>query len=303
MAITRIESLVFGVADVAACQRFYADGGLTPLPASDGCARLGTPEGQTIELRPMDDAALPPAMETGPTLREIVWGVDSAESLAALGAELARDREVRQDADGSLHSHDETGFGIALRLARGEHAAEEPRPRYNALRRIERWNDDPPAAALPPRPARIVHLAMNIPKAGHERAIRFYLERLRFKATDRILDTGTFMQCEGDVEHHNFFLCHRPDIAGLNHFAVELRSFDEVLQAGNRMVDRGWKESRVLGRHLLGSNLYRFFHSPAGGRMEFVTDMDRMDKSFVTRVWDKNPGHHIWSLKSWPQAE
>ena len=34
-----------------------------------------------------------------------------------------------------------------------------------------------------------------------------------------------------------------------------------------------------------------------GGRIEFAFDMDRMDKSFVPRVWDKTPPHHLWMLK------
>jgi hypothetical protein len=64
------------------------------------------------------------------------------------------------------------------------------------------------------------------------------------------------------------------------------------------MIGQGWQESRVVGRHKLGSNIYRFFHCPAGGRIELAADMDRMDKSFESRIWPKNPGHHIWSLKS-----
>jgi Glyoxalase/Bleomycin resistance protein/Dioxygenase superfamily len=139
---------------------------------------------------------------------------------------------------------------------------------------------------------------LDIPKAGSEAAIDFYVSRLRFRAIDRVLDTGTFMQCEGDVEHHNLFLCFRPDKTGFNHIALEVRNFDEVMEGGNYMIDQGWKESRVVGRHTLGSNVYRFIHCPAGGRIEFAADMDRMDKSFETRTWPKNPGHHIWSLKS-----
>ena len=56
------------------------------------------------------------------------------------------------------------------------------------------------------------------------------------------MDTGTFMQCEGDVEHHNLFLCFRPDKIGFNHVAFEARNFDEVMEGGNYMIDQGWKE-------------------------------------------------------------
>jgi hypothetical protein len=69
---------------------------------------------------------------------------------------------------------------------------------------------------------------------------------------------------------------------------------------GNHMIGQGWRESRKAGRHTLDSNVYRFIHAPIGGRIEFVADMDRMDKSWQTRVFEKNPGHHIWTLKSSP---
>lgn len=297
MPITRIESLVFGVDDVARCAKFYADAGLRPETVTPQGATLSTPEGQTVVLRPLADPGLPPPIEPGPTLRELVWGVDTQEDLKRLADDLARDRTVRVDETGVVHTTDPNGLGIGLAVTQPRPLPPQPVQTYNMLRQVTRWNQ-PVQALRELRPMRIAHLALNIHDAGHEEAIAFYLERLRFKATDRILDTGTFMQCEGDVEHHNFFLCHRPNVAGINHFAVEMRNFDEVVQIGNHMATQDWNESRVLGRHLLGSNVYRFFASPAGGRLEFICDMDRMDKGFATRVWEKNPGHHIWSLKT-----
>lgn len=169
------------------------------------------------------------------------------------------------------------------------------------LRDINRWND-PVSVNDGANPMRLIHLALNIPKEGHQKAIDFYVERLKFRPTDVLKDAGTFMHCEGDVEHHNFFLCHRPDFSGFNHCAVEVRNFDELVKAGNHMINQKWDESRTLGRHLVGSNLYRFFHSPAGGRLEFASDMDRMDDNFETRIHEKTPGHHIWSMKTHGKA-
>ncbi|MDE1147954.1 MAG: VOC family protein [Azospirillaceae bacterium] len=297
MTITRIETLVFGVADVGACARFHADAGLEVVQQGDRDALLRTPAGQTLILRPMDDPALPPALEAGPTLRELRWGVDGRAALDRIADDLARDRPVSVDADGVVHSRDETGLGIGFVLSNPATLPEHPPRTYNTADSVARWND-PVIPYKRPRPLRIAHLAYNIPKEGHDAAVDFYLSRLGFKATDRILDTGTFMQCAGDVEHHNFFLCHRPDAAGFNHFALDVRDFDELVEAGNYMIERRWDESRVMGRHLLGSNLYRFFFSPAGGRLEFINDMDKLDKDFETRVWERNPGHHLWSLKS-----
>lgn len=297
MAITRIEALTFGVLDLDACVRFFGDAGLERVEAGRTGATFSTPEHQMIQLRMADDPGLPPAAADAPTIREVVWGVDTTQSLDAIGEELSKDRPVTKDSAGILHSRDNTGFGLGFAATTPAAADAGSQRRYNMLHDVNRWNE-PLTSYQRPQPMRLLHVTLDIPKQGQEDAIDFYISRLRFRPIDAVLDTGTFMQCEGDVEHHNLFLCFRPDKAGFNHVAVEVRNFDEVMEGGNYMIEKGWKESRVVGRHKLGSNVYRFFHCPAGGRIELAADMDRMDKSYETRVWEKNPGHHIWSLKS-----
>ena len=88
---------------------------------------------------------------------------------------------------------------------------------------------------------------------------------------------GVFMQIEGDDDQHNFLLCHRPDRAGTNHTSYEVSGFDDVIEGGNHMIEKGWREARRLGRHTVGSNVFRFVHCPAGGRVEYAADMDRVD--------------------------
>lgn len=297
MAITRIEELIFGVTDIDTCTRFFADAGLEAVETGNNGATFATPERQFVHLRHADDPGLPPAIAPAPTMRELVWGVGQAGALDAIGAELERDRPVTKDAVGTLRTRDNTGWAIGFRISQPMAADAGPTREYNMLRDVKRWND-PVTAYRRARPMRLLHVTLDIPKAGSEEAIEFYLKRLKFRPIDRVMDTGTFMQCEGDVEHHNLFLCFRPDKIGFNHVALEARDFDEVIEGGNYMIEQGWKESRVVGRHTLGSNIYRFIHCPAGGRIEFAADMDRMDQSFQTRTWPKNPGHHIWSLKS-----
>ena len=43
-----------------------------------------TLNGAQVIVRKPDDATLPPPMEAGPTLREVVWGVKDAEALEKL---------------------------------------------------------------------------------------------------------------------------------------------------------------------------------------------------------------------------
>lgn len=296
MSIERIESVTYGVDDLAECTRFFGDFGLSLAEQRDDRVVFTTQVGQTLVLRPLDHPELAPSVESGPGIREVVWGVDSRESLDALIAELRTDRLVAVDEDGVAHTHDETGFGIGFAVTDPVHLNYDPR-RYNSSGRIERWNQaHGPIADV--RPIRICHVALNIPKEGRSEAVAFYLDRLNFRATDVVKPMGVFMQVEGDDDQHNFLLCHRPDRAGTNHTSYEVSGFDDVIEGGNHMIAKGWREARRLGRHTVGSNVFRFIHCPAGGRVEYAADMDRVDESYGTRVHEETPPHHIWVLET-----
>lgn len=295
MAIERIESVTYGVDDLEECTRFFTDFGLTLVEQTKGQSVFTTQVGQTLVLRPVDDPELPPAVETGPGIREVVWGVDSQEAFDALVADLRTDRDVVV-ADGVAHTHDETGFGLGLAVTAPVHLNYDPR-KYNSSGRVERWNQ-PHTEIADVRPIRVCHVALNIPKAGHEEAVGFYLDRLHFRATDIVEPMGVFMQVEGDDDQHNFLLCHRPDRAGTNHTSWEVSGFDDVIEGGNHMIQKGWREARRLGRHTVGSNVFRFIHNPAGGRVELAADMDRVDDSYGTKVHTETPPHHIWVLET-----
>ncbi|NEB03430.1 VOC family protein [Streptomyces sp. SID13726] len=294
MGIQRIESVTYGIDDLGECVRFFEDFGLFPVERTDEHAVFETLTGQTLHLD--TELLSPPPVEAGPTLREVVWGVDTREELERLVAAAGKDREIRESADGVHHTVDETGFGVGLTLARPRPAPVTPRP-ANALGEVHRWN-----TALEPLgrayPLRMCHVALNIPKAGKDEAVAFYTERLGFRPTDVVEPMGVFMQAPGDDDQHTMLLCHRPDRAGVNHIAYEVPGFDDVVEGGNFMIERGWREARRLGRHTIGSNVFRFLHAPCGGRVEYAADMDRVDDSYETRVHETTPPHHIWALRT-----
>jgi hypothetical protein len=140
-------------------------------------------------------------------------------------------------------------------------------------------------------------VAVNIPKAGKEEAVALYTDRLGFKPSERVKEVGQFLRAEGDTDHHTLLLGHRADRAGMNHTAWEVATVDEVIVGANDMIDKGWHESRYLGRHTVGSNYFRFIHAPCGGRVEFASDMDRVDDSYGPRDHEVTPPHTIFALK------
>jgi hypothetical protein len=80
MKILRIESLVYGVDDLDASIRYYEDWGLALERRGTHGADFVLPSGQTICLRANDDRSLPDPVESGSTVREVVWGVDGGAS-------------------------------------------------------------------------------------------------------------------------------------------------------------------------------------------------------------------------------
>ncbi|MEU6372801.1 VOC family protein [Streptomyces sp. NPDC046909] len=296
MGIQRIESVTYGIEDLDECIRFFDDFGLFLVERTDEHAVFETLTGQTLHLDTEPGPHVPPPVESGPTLREIVWGVDTPQELERLVAAVAKDREVRRSADGVHHTVDESGFGVGLTLARPRPAPVTPRP-ANALGSVTRWN-----TALAPiervRPLRMCHVALNIRKEGRQDAVAFYTDRLGFRPTDVVEPMGVFMQAPGDDDQHTMLLCHRPDRTGVNHIAYEVPGFDDVIEGGNYMIDKGWREARRLGRHTVGSNVFRFVHAPCGGRVEYAADMDRVDDGYETRHHETTPPHHIWALRT-----
>ena len=302
MPIQRIESLTYGVEDVATGVRYFEDLGLDKVEGGAAGATFRTPTDQHVFLRRMDDPALPPAPESGPTMREPVWGVDSKATLEAIGAELAKDRDVKATQDGILHSRDETGFAIAFGLANPAPAAPEV-PRYNNYDATRRVNERVAhrGRACPTRIGHIVYLIAN--DANREKASSFYLDRLGFRLTDRSLRVGDFMRVSGPADHHSLLLMWiRQKMVRFDHAALELPGFDDVLATGAYMTGRGWKAGMGPGRQSLGSHVYWHFDNPCGGEIEYFTDMDRFDDSWQAKMWeDRTPGP-VWILGEDPAA-
>lgn len=290
MTIVRIESLVYGVEDLDAGARYFEDWGLQAVERGARGAEFSLPSGQTILLRPVADKSLPATAENASTLREIVWGVDTARSLERIGAELARDREVKAGADGTLHTRDESGFAIAFRRSAAG-AGKKSAGKKAGPSRMNRPFDPERRA----RPRRIGHVVYCVTRSDLEKATAFYVERLNFRLSDGT-PGGNFMRCQGTHDHHSLFLLSRPDRRAFDHVAFEVRDIDEIMLGGKYMMGRGWKPNTSVGRHILGSNLFWYFHNPCGGRTEYYADMDQMDDKWKPRIWETHPGYAMWMM-------
>lgn len=287
MPVNRVERLIFGVTDIPECTQFFDTLGLIRAPTATGVA-YKLPSGQFVELHDAGEAALPATHEQGSTVREVIWGVDSAQTLEALAADLARDRDVTRDADGTIHTRDDIGMAIGFAVQNGEDPALPERRSINATIR----------PTEPPSPVRLAHVVYHCPQAELDTARNFYMDRLGFRESDLIAGMGSFMRAPGSRWHHNLFMLAAIPKKAWHHCAFDMDNLEQVLERGRRLMAAGYGEPSLPGRHVVGSNVFWHFHAPCGGIVELSTDMDEMDDNWETQVWDKPPLFDQWQLSS-----
>ena len=116
-AVLGVESVIFGVSDLAEHTRFWADFGL-PLESSTAHESVfRVQSGSRVVLSQHGDPRLPsPDPFEGDGIKETIWGVDTAENLELIAASLASEVAVTRDADGTVHCVCPDGQPIGLRV-------------------------------------------------------------------------------------------------------------------------------------------------------------------------------------------
>ncbi|HEY3049169.1 MAG TPA: glyoxalase, partial [Polaromonas sp.] len=82
MSVLGIDEITYGADDLPTCRRFFLDWGLQLVAEEGDRLVFETLNGCRVVVAASTRADLPPAMEQGPTLREVVWGVESEADLA-----------------------------------------------------------------------------------------------------------------------------------------------------------------------------------------------------------------------------
>ena len=284
MPIMGLEAVVYGVDDVETCARFYSDFGLEPKEVSDAGATLAVAgEGTRIQLRKMTDSVLPAAVESGPTMREIVWAVSDKAALQQIGAELGKDRKVTEDSDGVLHSVMPGGFGIAFEVTKAKReTAPPPRASHDANTRLRGY----PRAV----PDHLGHMGVYTPNI--EETAEFY-KRLGFTVSDVIKSAGIFVRAPGSINHHNLLIARRPQ-PGMQHLSLRVADIDELGVGMTQLVMKGWKRLWGPGRHGPGSDTFVFFANPSGSAIEYHCDEDFIVDvaKWQPREWDPRSMSH-----------
>jgi len=287
MAIAGIDAITYSTDRWDQARRFFADWGLALLADAPGRMDWETLTGAQVRVRAPDDPALPAPIETGPTLREVTWGVSTPADLDALAARLAGASHVEdlRDAEGVVKARDPHGLGLVFRVsakrdAGVKGAAANP---WGSPARID--------AASPvyerATPVDIGHVVLFTDRIAQAEA--FYTA-LGFVCSDRYPGRGVFLRCAAEGAHHNLFLLQLPGKpAGLNHVAFAVRDIHEVFGGGLHMSRCGWKTQLGPGRHPISSAYFWYFENPCGGLIEYNADEDHLTAAWQPRDFEPGP--------------
>jgi catechol 2,3-dioxygenase-like lactoylglutathione lyase family enzyme len=137
-------------------------------------------------------------------------------------------------------------------------------------------------------PRRLGHALLFTPRP--EAMTAFYTAVLGLRVSDTIHGLVTFLNA-GPGDHHIFgFIA--SSHAGFHHASFEVPSIDAIALGADRMRAKGREPGWGLGRHTIGSNFFHYNPDPWGSWIEWFSDIDQIDHSWVARDWDVPP--HLW---------
>lgn len=308
MSVLGVESVVFGVTDLAEHVRFWTDFGLPLVEASDEEASFQLASGSRVILYRHGDARLPsPDPFPGDGLKETIWGVDTAENLERLVAGIAADTPVTRDADGTARCTCPDGQPIGLRVWAKRPVTSEASPvntpgHHPRMNQHRIWR----RRAIPKTINHVVFFSND-----YVGSFEWYKRKLGFRYTDHSRGSGIFARADGTHEHHSIFWVNAdlpiaPGHFRFMHIAFGCDDIDEVMLGANIMDLRGWKNASMnssggISRHRISSAIYYYCDMPGhAGEAEYHADTDYLDDNWVPRAWDFKFGSLLWSNNAPP---
>ena len=289
MSVLGIDEISYGADDLAACRQFFLDWGLSLAEEQADRLVFETLNGCRVIVAATDHPDLPPAIEAGPTLREVVWGVESEADLALYEGRIAQlPGFVKQGGPngGRIGCTDPNGLAVRLQLTQ-KRDVQMQSAEYNTWDRKGRINQASPAYERA-QPIEVGHVVFFVKDV--QACERFYVENFGFAASDRYPERGAFLRTAPDGGHHDIFLLQRPDKhAGLNHVAFTVRDIHEVFGGGMHISRCGWDTQLGPGRHPVSSAYFWYFKNPAGALVEYYADEDQLTAEWQPREFEPGP--------------
>ena len=295
MSIVGIDAVTYGITNLKKSATFYTDFGLRKRSSKGGQFLFEAQDGSQIILMKSNDKSLPPAFQTGNGVREVTWGVSTKTELARIKRELAKDRNVIEENDGTIRTVDPAGVPIAFRKTQRKKLKNSGRTDVNAPQAPSRV-DQRAIYYDRARPLTVGHIVFNVPDRKAQQD--FYVKRLGFVVTDYYLGRGVFLRVAPRSNHHSvFFLEDESGKTSINHIGFGVRDIHELLAGGIAFSGKGWNTAVGPGRHIVSSCYFWYFNNPAGGNSEYFCDEDSCSENWKVGRFNPAPGNFAeWAL-------
>lgn len=293
-SILSVDKVVYGVEDLAEGRRFFLDWGLQELEQSSQRVVFETLEGTQVVLLDSHDDSLPAPIESGSTVRQVIWAITDDAALAQLETRLkSTGVDVSRSGD-LLLCVDPTGLSVGFRVA-ARRKIDASGAATNAYGRITRKDKASPiyTSAQPVRLSHVVFFTDILDKH-----VAFYTEQLGFHVSDSYPGEGVFLRCQAEGGHHDMFLISSPvKPRGLNHVSFMVRDIYEVFGGGIQMNNLGWETQIGPGRHPISSAVFWYVKCPCGALAEYYADEDHLSAAWHPREFKRTPENFAeWSI-------
>ena len=265
LAVHSVDEFVFSVPDIEEARRFYSNFGLDVRD-----------EGEYLALYTHGHTQRWARIRQGDRKR-LLWlsmGIHAsdAERFAAhLDSQgIARIAAPPGADPGGLWIEAPDGLALQLRIARKSSpsapAPQEPRRASgNAGRAPAR------SQVRQVKPLYLSHILLF--SADVVGATRFYVDALGLRVSDISGDVIAFIHSPHGSDHHLIALAKSHGL-GLHHSSWCVPSIDAVGLGMEQMGAAGYAEGWGVGRHVLGSNYFRYVRDPWGSYAEYSYDID-----------------------------
>ena len=127
------------------------------------------------------------------------------------------------------------------------------------------------STAKPVRPIRLSHVLLFATDV--QRSARFYCDTVGLRMSDQSADVIAFLHGAHSSDHHMVAFA-KSGGAGLHHSSWVVADIDEVGMGMEQMSTQGYGEGWGVGRHVIGSNYFRYVRDPWGSFAEYSAGID-----------------------------
>jgi catechol 2,3-dioxygenase len=288
--VHKFEHAELNVQDIEATTAFYKDViGLTELSRDRGVVYLGTGLDENY------DVAL---SEGGTGVSHFAVRVETLDDLdryerrlADAGVETARnDYEGEPGQEAGLRFDLPTGTRMELVTVDD--------------RRYHHSNETPGGGRGGAAPVDVDHITLVSPDVQSD--AEFLADRLDFDISSVVTDDGEKWEGaftrRGDYHHDVAFLPNPVEEMTIHHMAWEVRSIDHMKAFIDRLSQHGTELEFGIGRHYAGDNIFSYFWTPGGNRIELTAEMATIDPQAETEYVPFEQAISAWGPVEFPPS-